>query len=165
MLIRVSLRVRDRWAPITLTGNTSAQRDCSQLAFVIISNFCAVLHDQLLAAQQHLQSQGQEARQPTSQQGHNIDPAISGGAMLAPNTQASSLVLPQVMSGLQEAAGGNDASRKTYGKRELSTSKRAEQNRAAQVCPQPLPPGTKDKTRLTMCREHSANEKKGTSAN
>jgi hypothetical protein len=91
-----------------------------------------VLHDQLLAAQQHLQSQGQESRQPTSQQGHNIDPAISGGAMLAPNTQASSLVLPQVMSGVQEAAAGSDASRKTYGKRELSTSKRAEQNRAAQ---------------------------------
>jgi hypothetical protein len=55
--------------------------------------------------------------------------------MLAPHTQASSLVLPQVMSGVQEAAGGGDASRKTYGKRELSTSKRAEQNRAAQVCP------------------------------
>ncbi|KAF3385835.1 putative transcription factor kapC [Talaromyces pinophilus] len=91
-----------------------------------------VLHDQLLAAQQHLQSQGQDSRQPTSQQGHNIDPAISGGAMLAPHTQASSLVLPQVMSGVQEAAGGGDASRKTYGKRELSTSKRAEQNRAAQ---------------------------------
>lgn len=54
--------------------------------------------------------------------------------MLAPNTQSSSLVLPQVMAGVQEAA-GNDASRKTYGKRELSTSKRAEQNRAAQVCP------------------------------
>ncbi|KAF5016393.1 hypothetical protein F66182_11937 [Fusarium sp. NRRL 66182] len=90
-----------------------------------------VLHDQLLAAQQHLQSQCQDSRQPTSQQGHNIDPAISGGAMLAPNTQSSSLVLPQVMAGVQEAA-GNDASRKTYGKRELSTSKRAEQNRAAQ---------------------------------
>ncbi|QGA21493.1 hypothetical protein EYB26_009204 [Talaromyces marneffei] len=91
-----------------------------------------VLHDQLLAAQQHLQSQGQESRQPPSQQGHNIDPAISGGAMLAPNTQGSSLVLPQVLSGVQEAAAGSDASRKTYGKRELSTSKRAEQNRAAQ---------------------------------
>lgn len=54
--------------------------------------------------------------------------------MLAPNTQASSLVMPQVMAGVQEAAGSSDAARKTYGKRELSTSKRAEQNRAAQVC-------------------------------
>lgn len=55
--------------------------------------------------------------------------------MLAPNTQAASLaqVLPQVMSGVQDAAAANEAMRKTYGKRELSTSKRAEQNRAAQV--------------------------------
>lgn len=92
-----------------------------------------VLHDQLLAAQQHLQSQGQDPRPQQSQnQGNNIDPAISGGAMLAPNTQANALsqVLPQVIPGLQEAA--NSDARKTYGKRELSTSKRAEQNRAAQ---------------------------------
>ncbi|OKL61697.1 putative transcription factor kapC [Talaromyces atroroseus] len=85
------------------------------------------------AAQQHLQSQGQDTRQQSSSQGqgNNIDPAISGGAMLAPNPQASlAQVLPQILPGMQDAA-GND-SRKTYGKRELSTSKRAEQNRAAQ---------------------------------
>jgi hypothetical protein len=52
--------------------------------------------------------------------------------MLAPNPQASlAQVLPQIIPGMQDAAAGD---RKTYGKRELSTSKRAEQNRAAQVC-------------------------------
>jgi hypothetical protein len=94
-----------------------------------------VLHDQLLAAQQHLSSQGQEGRPqgPAQNQNSNIDPAISGSAMLAAaNSQGAPLgqVMPQIVSGVQEAAG---VDRKHYGKRELSTSKRAAQNRAAQV--------------------------------
>ncbi|KAH8689935.1 hypothetical protein BGW36DRAFT_65008 [Talaromyces proteolyticus] len=89
---------------------------------------------QLLAAQQHLSSQGPEGRSQPSGPNQNIDPAIAGSAMLAAaNSQGPSLaqVMPQVMAGVHEAA-GSDAARKTYGKRELSTSKRAAQNRAAQ---------------------------------
>lgn len=149
--------------PVTTQGTSDIYCCATRLHLLHHSNSVAVLHDQLLAAQQHLQSQGQESRQPPSQQGHNIDPAISGGAMLAPNTQGSSLVLPQVLSGVQEAAAGSDASRKTYGKRELSTSKRAEQNRAAQV--RSIIYFIVSWIRLTTCREHSANEKKVTSAN
>lgn len=94
-----------------------------------------VLHDQLLAAQQHLSSQGQEGRPQggAQNQNSNIDPAISGNTMLAAaNSQGPPLgqVMPQIVSGVQEAA---SVDRKQYGKRELSTSKRAAQNRAAQV--------------------------------
>lgn len=82
--------------------------------------------------------------------------------MLAPSTQATSLaqVLPQVLPGMQDAASGG-ADRKSYGKRELSTSKRAEQNRAAQVrffCFRPRPV-------LTRFSAHSVNEKKAIFAN
>ncbi|EAW13549.1 bZIP transcription factor [Aspergillus clavatus NRRL 1] len=56
---------------------------------------------------------------PVARDQNNIDPAISGGAMLAgPQT-------PQPDLSGQESP-------KTYGKRPLSTSKRAAQNRAAQ---------------------------------
>ncbi|GLA00947.1 hypothetical protein AnigIFM60653_010334 [Aspergillus niger] len=93
-----------------------------------------VLHDQLLAAHQHL-SHPQQARPqgPTAQPPHmqpnttsprdqnNIDPAISGAAMLSGPPQTP----PQPEPTGQESP-------KTYGKRPLSTSKRAAQNRAAQ---------------------------------
>lgn len=69
----------------------------------------------------------------------NIDPAISGTTMLSPPdpsptaTAQGGDVSPQEPSSSQEP-------RKTYGKRELSTSKRAAQNRAAQVCKLHPPP-------------------------
>lgn len=52
---------------------------------------------------------------------HNIDPAIAGSSM---------------MSNSAGESGGDDngSDGKKGGKRELSTSKRAAQNRAAQVC-------------------------------
>ncbi|KAL2868974.1 uncharacterized protein BJX67DRAFT_387077 [Aspergillus lucknowensis] len=96
-----------------------------------------VLHDSLLAASahQHLSQHAQQARpqQPTAQPHHmqpnatsprdqnNIDPAISGATILPPPPQATA----------QPETPGQDQS-KTYGKRPLSTSKRAAQNRAAQ---------------------------------
>ncbi|EEP77951.1 predicted protein [Uncinocarpus reesii 1704] len=103
-----------------------------------------VLHDQLLAAQ--LQAGHATAPPPPRPQpgmAHvqpirdhsNIDPAISGapptaGMIPAPPPQAQQ---PQVQTPdqtMQDAPGSEP--RKTYGKRELSTSKRAAQNRAAQ---------------------------------
>ncbi|KAF7586491.1 hypothetical protein BBP40_008792 [Aspergillus hancockii] len=93
-----------------------------------------VLHDQLLAAHQHL-SHPQQARPqaPAAQPPHmqpnatsprdqnNIDPAISGAAMLSGPPQTPPQPDPT-----------GPESPKTYGKRPLSTSKRAAQNRAAQ---------------------------------
>ena len=58
----------------------------------------------------------------TSPHDHNIDPAIAGAAM---SMHASA------ESGGDETMGEGG---KKGGKRELSTSKRAAQNRAAQVC-------------------------------
>jgi hypothetical protein len=94
---------------------------------------CLVLHDQLLAAQHHLQGgrpQGapgqQQQLQPNTASPRdqpNIDPAISGSMLGAPQT-------PTQPQGSPPSDGGS----KSYGKRELSTSKRAAQNRAAQVC-------------------------------
>ncbi|BCR90550.1 uncharacterized protein ACHE_60436S [Aspergillus chevalieri] len=92
-----------------------------------------VLHDQLLAAQQHLSHpQARPPQPPPAQPPHmqpnasprdqnNIDPAISGASMLAGPPQTP----PQ-----QDPSGPE--SPKSYGKRPLSTSKRAAQNRAAQ---------------------------------
>ncbi|PYH87766.1 hypothetical protein BO71DRAFT_163121 [Aspergillus ellipticus CBS 707.79] len=93
-----------------------------------------VLHDQLIAAHQHLSHPQQVRPQPpTAQPPHmqpnttsprdqnNIDPAISGASLLSGPPQTP----PQ-----PEPTGGE--SPKTYGKRPLSTSKRAAQNRAAQ---------------------------------
>ncbi|KAI9372338.1 hypothetical protein BJX61DRAFT_453675 [Aspergillus egyptiacus] len=96
-----------------------------------------VLHDSLLAASahQHLSQHPQQPRpqQPPPQPHHmppttpsprdqnNIDPAISGAAMLPPPPQPPA----------QPETPTQDQS-KTYGKRPLSTSKRAAQNRAAQ---------------------------------
>lgn len=95
-----------------------------------------VLHDQLLAAHQHLSHPQQPRPQPPAAQPphmqpnttsprdqNNIDPAISGAAMLSGPPQTP----PQPEPTGQESP-------KTYGKRPLSTSKRAAQNRAAQVC-------------------------------
>ncbi|KAL4804098.1 putative transcription factor kapC [Aspergillus unguis] len=97
-----------------------------------------VLHDSLLAASahQHLQQHPQQQRpQPPPAQPHhlqpntasprdqnNIDPAIAGNAMLPPPSQAPP----------QPEPADDDEAAKTYGKRPLSTSKRAAQNRAAQ---------------------------------
>ncbi|KKK18220.1 transcription factor kapC [Aspergillus ochraceoroseus] len=93
----------------------------------------AVLHDQLLAAHQHLSLPQQGRPQPSTAQHHlqpnttsprdqnNIDPAISGATMLSGPPQTPT----------QQDATGQDTP-KTYGKRPLSTSKRAAQNRAAQ---------------------------------
>lgn len=92
-----------------------------------------MLHDQLLAAQQHLQGarpQGahqQQHLQPNTASPRdqpNIDPAISGAAMLS--------AAPQTPTQPQQSSPEN-VTPKSYGKRELSTSKRAAQNRAAQV--------------------------------
>ncbi|KAE8349613.1 hypothetical protein BDV28DRAFT_140876 [Aspergillus coremiiformis] len=93
-----------------------------------------VLHDQLLAAHQHLshpqQTRPQAATAPpphmqpnatSPRDQNNIDPAISGAAMLSGPPQTPPQPEPT----------GQD-SPKTYGKRPLSTSKRAAQNRAAQ---------------------------------
>ncbi|KAK2759983.1 hypothetical protein FQN54_002719 [Arachnomyces sp. PD_36] len=93
-----------------------------------------VLHDQLLAAQHNLSPHPQAPRPqhtPTSQhpshqnlqastspRDNNIDPAIAGGAMIG--------------TGAESGGDENAENRKIYGKRELSTSKRAAQNRAAQ---------------------------------
>ncbi|KAF7161054.1 hypothetical protein CNMCM5623_006731 [Aspergillus felis] len=91
-----------------------------------------VLHDQLLAAHQHLSHPQQARPQPAAPQPphmqpntpardqNNIDPAISGATMLTGPPQTPSQ--PDV----------GQESPKTYGKRPLSTSKRAAQNRAAQ---------------------------------
>ncbi|KAL4877812.1 hypothetical protein BJY04DRAFT_123367 [Aspergillus karnatakaensis] len=96
-----------------------------------------VLHDSLLAASAH-QHLAQHPQQPRPQQStapphhlqpnatsprdqNNIDPAISGAAMLPPPPQ------PKAQPGPVDPE-----SPKTYGKRPLSTSKRAAQNRAAQ---------------------------------
>lgn len=57
----------------------------------------------------------------------NIDPAISGTAMLGGPPATPPPGEPD-----------DDESPKSYGKRALSTSKRAAQNRAAQVCPSSL---------------------------
>jgi hypothetical protein len=93
-----------------------------------------VLHDQLLAAQglHPVHHQSLSRAQPgvavthiqptsTSQRDHNnIDPAIAGtSAMIAAPEAPTDDTGPD--------------GRKVYGKRELSTSKRAAQNRAAQV--------------------------------
>lgn len=92
-----------------------------------------VLHDQLLAAQQHLQGSRPQAApqhqhlQPNTASPRdqaNIDPAISGAAMMT--------AAPQTPTQPQQAS-PEDVTPKSYGKRELSTSKRAAQNRAAQV--------------------------------
>ncbi|KAJ5130003.1 uncharacterized protein N7515_006042 [Penicillium bovifimosum] len=90
-----------------------------------------VLHDQLLAAQHHLgaRTQGapgqQQHLQPSSASPRdqpNIDPAISGAMLGAPQTPTQP----------QQGSPPSDGGSKSYGKRELSTSKRAAQNRAAQ---------------------------------
>ena len=57
---------------------------------------------------------------------HNIDPAIAGPGMMSHSPGESG----------GEEAGGPESKR--GGKRELSTSKRAAQNRAAQVCQVPI---------------------------
>lgn len=105
---------------------------------LILNPISSVLHDQLIAAQQHLSPQNQDRPQAPRDHGNNIDPAISGGAMMSgPAAQTASslgqVMSQQVLTGVQEDSGGDDPSRKAYGKRELSTSKRAAQNRAAQV--------------------------------
>ena len=60
----------------------------------------------------------------TGSHDHNIDPAIAGSGMMSTSAGES---------------GGDDngatSDGRKNGKRELSTSKRAAQNRAAQVCP------------------------------
>ncbi|KAI1977467.1 hypothetical protein LOZ53_001804 [Ophidiomyces ophidiicola] len=102
-----------------------------------------VLHDQLLAAQ--LQAGHGAPPPPRPQPGmqhvqpmrdhSNIDPSISGGPPTAgmipappqpPQSQQSAQSPDQMMQDQ------GSETRKMYGKRELSTSKRAAQNRAAQ---------------------------------
>ncbi|CAL5871585.1 uncharacterized protein PFLUO_LOCUS5838 [Penicillium psychrofluorescens] len=90
-----------------------------------------VLHDQLLAAQHHLQGGRpapgpQQHLQPNTASPRdqaNIDPAISGVLGGPPQTPPP----PQ-----HQHSSPEDNTPKSYGKRELSTSKRAAQNRAAQ---------------------------------
>jgi hypothetical protein len=110
---------------------------------LLISNpYPTVLHDQLVAAA-HAQAtrphqpSSHAHLQPNRDQHSNIDPAIAGGPLLAasnPNPPAGAI--PDQVDGGQHDMSDPDMSqesRKTYGKRELSTSKRAAQNRAAQV--------------------------------
>ncbi|KAF3401941.1 putative transcription factor kapC [Penicillium rolfsii] len=89
----------------------------------------SVLHDQLLAAQHQMHrpqgGPGQQHLQPNTASPRdqaNIDPAISGAMMAA---------APQTPTQPQQGS-PDDGTPKSYGKRELSTSKRAAQNRAAQ---------------------------------
>jgi len=85
--------------------------------------FVPALREHLLAQVHSPQtSHNMENMQPSSSASphdHNIDPAIAGTGLM--NTSAE--------SGDEIGADG-----KKGGKRELSTSKRAAQNRAAQVC-------------------------------
>lgn len=139
------MRVRNngRFADWPAVSRRLPQPDCHTA-----NTPCPVLHDSLLAASahQHLQQHPQHPQQQRPQQPpppppaqpaqpahlqpsassprdqNNIDPAISGSAMLPPPSQAQ----PQPDASDDEEA-------KTYGKRPLSTSKRAAQNRAAQV--------------------------------
>ncbi|KAJ5110514.1 hypothetical protein N7532_001049 [Penicillium argentinense] len=98
-----------------------------------------MLHDQLLAAQHHMGSrvpaqpnQQQQQLQPNpmqnpvaSRDASNIDPAISGGVMMSsPHTPPTAP---------QQQPSPDEGNAKYHGKRELSTSKRAAQNRAAQA--------------------------------
>ncbi|PGH11942.1 hypothetical protein AJ80_06907 [Polytolypa hystricis UAMH7299] len=94
-----------------------------------------LLHEQLLAAQLHHPVPPPRPQpgaagahlQPTSaspRDHNNIDPAIAG----TPNPLTTGMMQPPQP---QPTDDGSD-SRKIYGKRELSTSKRAAQNRAAQ---------------------------------
>lgn len=69
----------------------------------------------------------------------NIDPAISGTTMLSPPDHSPTATGPGGEVSPQEP-GSSQEPRKTYGKRELSTSKRAAQNRAAQVRKPPSTP-------------------------
>lgn len=78
-------------------------------------------HPQGAPQQQHLQPNTASPRDQA-----NIDPAISGAALLS--------AAPQTPTQPQQGS-PEDVTSKTYGKRELSTSKRAAQNRAAQVGP------------------------------
>lgn len=100
-----------------------------------------VLHDQLVAAA-HANSRPPPSSahlQSSQDQNSNIDPAIAGGPLLAPNPHPAHATLPDPGLGIQSASAADpnasQDSRKSYGKRELSTSKRAAQNRAAQVQP------------------------------
>lgn len=93
-----------------------------------------MLRDQLIAAQQHLQQRDVQGQVPQGQPSHmaassvaardqsNIDPAIAGGVMMSSPAENP----PVPVTPGQESP-------KTYGRRPLSTSKRAEQNRVAQV--------------------------------
>ncbi|PGG97941.1 hypothetical protein GX51_07053 [Blastomyces parvus] len=120
-----------------------------------------VLHDQLLAAQaQHLHQShphphshahhapppprptpGASAASPRDQTNSNnantanitIDPAIAGpSAMIHPPPTAAPTAAQGQAPGSDMSMEEHTDGRKTYGKRELSTSKRAAQNRAAQ---------------------------------
>lgn len=92
-----------------------------------------MLHDQLLAAQHNMhpgrpqgapgQPQQLQPNAASPRDQANIDPAISGAMIGA---------APQTPTQPQQAS-PDDMTQKSYGKRELSTSKRAAQNRAAQV--------------------------------
>jgi len=141
--------------------------------------------------QQQVQQQQQNVTSPDSKPTDsaspdlNIDPAISGvgapgGVSSVPQSPGLTTMAIQGMSpgsqaamdqhsGAEETqAEGSSAGRGRGGKRELSTSKRAAQNRAAQVC---LPiPGEKKRVRreggsdgMNDCRELSVNAKKATS--
>lgn len=123
---------------------------------------CVVLREQLLAAHltnashtapppprpqpgvpAHLQAAAAAAGAGGQRDHINIDPAISGmtaapqvhttAAMLAQPPQAQVPVGQQDMTGAPPGLDQTGEPRKVYGKRELSSSKRAAQNRAAQV--------------------------------
>ncbi|KAK1140150.1 hypothetical protein N8T08_010627 [Aspergillus melleus] len=115
-------------------GDQGFRAGRASMGFMHSDHTDQMLHDQLLAAQQHLTHPQQTRPQPPPPQPphmqpnntsprdqNNIDPAISGASMLSGPPQTP----PQ-----PEPTGPE--SPKTYGKRPLSTSKRAAQNRAAQ---------------------------------
>lgn len=127
----------------------------------MLTDVVVVLREQLLAA--HLTNASHTAPPPPrpqpgvpahlqaaaaaagagGQRDHIIDPAISGmtaapqvhttAAILAQPPQAQVPVGQQDMTGAPPGLDQTGEPRKVYGKRELSSSKRAAQNRAAQV--------------------------------
>ena len=94
---------------------------------MLTTNLLSALREHLLAQVQNPHAthkiENLHAPAPTSPHGphdHNIDPAIAGTVMMTASAGES-------------GADDNSDGKKGSGKRELSTSKRAAQNRAAQV--------------------------------
>ena len=99
----------------------------------VLTNFLPALAQQLMP---HLQPQhkGDKVQPPksASAQDHIIDPAIAAGGMRSTSAGESGMMSTSAGESGGDENGAASDSRKG-GKRELSSSKRAAQNRAAQV--------------------------------